>query len=217
MGRTSSTSFVALKSALVGAVLLTSLGYARAEETPAPKSASKSPPANKHYSRFAFDVGVMMWTEKVHFSNSTSGDIPVNSNATGLAVNGDWRSGGASTGLVYQAGIMYGNITNQADSSTIIYQKGRDRTYGAQGAVGYYYRIPKSRAEISLLGEVRLRKVDHTVPPGYSFGKDDMIVAGFGKFDITIPIAKPVVMFQQFSIPITDKRIDTTWVIGVRI
>jgi hypothetical protein len=226
MGSASSAPFLSVRALVLASltgVLVSQIASAAASTQLAPQEPTSAlvkgkpkPAARKRYERFEYEIGIGIWTERVQMSSSTR-ELSVNSNATSLVFGGDWRRGNSSTGLVYQADLMYGNITNQAESNAIVYEKGRDRVYGVNGGVGYYYRIPTSRAEFSLLAEGRYRKADHTAPAGYSFGDDDQIVAAFGVIDLMIPISKSITIFQKFSVPITDKRMQSVWVMGLRL
>ncbi|MES2857495.1 MAG: hypothetical protein V4692_16610, partial [Bdellovibrionota bacterium] len=119
----------------------------------------------------------------------------------GVTVGADWRKGTANSGLIYQAGVSYGQLTSEGKSSVVVYQKGREQVIGVHGGAGFYFRIPASRAEIAILAQGRFRRVEHTVPAGYSFENDANIIAGFAEVDLSIPLSKSVTLFQQYSVP----------------
>ncbi|HVK59939.1 MAG TPA: hypothetical protein VM432_00255, partial [Bdellovibrionales bacterium] len=188
---------------------------------PAPvvaKSVSKPKRIAKRFSRLQWDTGITIWTEKTHLVSPAGKEFPVISNGTGLLIGADLRRGGLNWGWIYQFGLIYATINSQAPQGAgITYQKGRDAVYGAQGGAGAYYRIPGSRVEFSLLGQAKYRQANYTTPAGYSFGNDSSIIAGFAEVDLMMPINKWLTIFQQYSMPLWDKRLDSTWVFGIRI
>ncbi|MES2857496.1 MAG: hypothetical protein V4692_16615, partial [Bdellovibrionota bacterium] len=87
MGNSSSVASFALKLAApfcAVSLLFSSFAFAQDEEEPAaaePTAKSTTKKQAKRYSRFEYDIGLVMWTEKVTMSGAGN-SVPVDSSTT---------------------------------------------------------------------------------------------------------------------------------------